>query len=170
MTDTPSGKPREWNVYLDHDGSIIGKYSYDHKPTTMVTKEAYDQLASELAEAKAEIERLKLHIPTMSDDEAEYRAHNWQKVAYQEREQVNKFWQIISIYEKALNFYADGNNWREQDPKNRPAGMTYKHRITSRDSIRIGPGKYDFGGGKNAKEALAEAEKALTGSLWVFYD
>lgn len=55
---------------------------------------------------------------------------------------------------KALEYYADPSNWREHDQSNRPSGMTYKQRISSKDSGHIGPNQYDFGGGKRAREAL----------------
>jgi len=60
---------------------------------------------------------------------------------------------------EALKFYADPTNWREHNPSNRPAGMTYKQRITSRDSSHIGPNQYDFGGGKKAREAISDYER-----------
>jgi cell division septum initiation protein DivIVA len=56
---------------------------------------------------KAEVERLKLHIPTMSKDEAEYRAHKWQESAHAERENVLKLWEENARLRDALELIAN---------------------------------------------------------------
>lgn len=71
---------------------------------TVLTKAGLDELVmlrmaeikdAEITELNNHIEKLKLHIPTMSEESAEYRAHKWQEAAHAEREQTNKFWQQI---------------------------------------------------------------------------
>lgn len=80
---------------------------------------ARDEMAEkEIAELKEQIEKLKLHIPTMSEESAEYRAHKWQESAHAEREQVNTFWKenqdlkaSLKSAVDALGFYAPSNSY-----------------------------------------------------------
>lgn len=65
-------------------------------------------------------------------------------------------------YKKALEFYAEPMNWRWLE--NTPAGMTYRYKITSKDGEDIGPDKYNFCGGKRARQALSVNEAAAAGA------
>jgi hypothetical protein len=87
----------------------------------------------------------------------------WQTVAESSDEDlfIARMGEILVQQREALEFYANGRSWREHNPSNRPSGMTYKQRITSRDSSEIGPNKYDFGGGKRARSCCAATDEAL---------
>jgi hypothetical protein len=92
-------EPRTWTIYVKH-GKVTTNSLMSSEAVPVIELSAYDIQAKRIAELEAYTKQLKLHIPTMSKEEAEYQAHNWRQAAHHAKEESCKFFADIQRLEK----------------------------------------------------------------------